>query len=104
MPSRVNLVWNGLEEIVGAGKKRMGRLYETWCFIEFLDLLRAGLDCTWESADLLERRPDGYGLRLRAGQSNSILGELHGSPPMMIRLDYNRLYSPRPYPDAGGSW
>lgn len=102
--SALALVWDGLADIVGGAKKRMGKLYEIWCFLELIALVRTKLGYTWRSADLFEVKPDGFGLRLRSGESLTLFGETRDAPTLTIRFDYNRTYGSRPDPQTIGSW
>lgn len=99
------LVWSGADDVYGAGKRDMAVLYEFWLFFQLLNLVVAKFDLEEPPvASLMERRADGFGLKLKSGKSLVLRARLLGTRPLSVRLDYNRVFRHTDDWRRRGSW
>jgi hypothetical protein len=100
------LVWNGGEDVYGAGKRDMATLYEYWLFFQLLNILGNKFKLeTYTVHDLIERSKDGFNLKLKAGQAFAIRGHTQDSfRPIDMRFSYNRTFSFVENRAEEGSW
>lgn len=107
------LCWTGGDEVYGAGKRDVARLYEYWVFFKLLGVISDvfALDRP-PIEDLIEQTEDGFGLKLKAGRHLAIAGtsEARNHRRLCVRFSYNRTFvrrggggSPTNFP-APGTW
>lgn len=105
------LVWHGGLDVYGGGKRDVARLYEYWVFFVLLDFVEKRFNLTVPPIEeLIEETPDGFGVRLKAGNKLEFEGQcVTNGRAMKVVFSYNRTF-PRTgsnegtnYPSAG-SW
>lgn len=101
-----SLVWHGGNDVYGAGKRNVARLYEYWVFFALLRLVRKHFDIDIKSLrSLFEKHEYGLGLRLKQGKSLTIKGSYtHGERSMSLSFSYNRTFTTTNPPTVSGSW
>lgn len=100
------LIWEGGDEIYGAGKKDIATLYEYWLFFKLLDLFESIFEIEPKDiSDLIKETKDGLNLQIKQGKFTALKGVFNsGSRKLNIRFNYNRSFSgKKAYPDSG-SW
>lgn len=100
------LIWQGGEDVYGAGKKDIATLYEYWLFFKLLDLFQEIFDIEPKDiADLIKETPDGLNLQIKQGKFTALSGVYDtGNRKLHVRFNYNRSFSGKKnYPDSG-SW
>jgi len=100
------LIWQGGEDVYGAGKKDIATLYEYWLFFKLLDLFQEIFEIDPKDiSELIKPTTDGLSLQIRQGKSTPLRGVYDaGSRKLNIRFNYNRSFSgKKQYPDSG-SW
>ncbi|MCG2459391.1 DUF2357 domain-containing protein [Flavobacteriaceae bacterium F89] len=100
------LIWEGGEDVYGAGKKDIATLYEYWLFFKLLDLFQDIFDIAPKDiAELIKETPDGLNLQIKQGKFTVIEGVFNSwSRKLNVRFNYNRSFSGyKNYPD-NGSW
>ncbi|HEU4963994.1 MAG TPA: DUF2357 domain-containing protein [Bacilli bacterium] len=101
------LVWEGGEDVFGAGKRDVPKLYEYWLFFRLLETVGRLVD--WErppEETLFERDEQGLHLRLRSGLAFKLIGKGKSSVVggrLGVRLSYNRTFASR-QDEGGGTW
>ncbi|WAC08061.1 MAG: DUF2357 domain-containing protein [Thermodesulfobacteriota bacterium] len=105
------LSWSGGEDAFKAGRRDIAMLYEYWVFFKLLDIMGQTFDLeTPPAQELVTETPDGFELRLKAGEYTVInaICERFGRR-LNVRFCYNRTFSRHGsdgmtnYPKAG-SW
>lgn len=100
------LIWQGGEDVYGAGKKDIANLYEYWLFFVLLDLFQElfSIDAEALSA-LIKPSKDGLSLDIKQGSFTALRGVYESKiRKLNIQFNYNRSFSGnRSYPDSG-SW
>ena len=100
------LIWQGGEDVYGAGKKDIATLYEYWLFFKLLELFQIIFDIEPKDiSDLIKETPDGLNLQIKQGKVTALKGVYDaGNRKLNIRFHYNRSFSGnKNYPDSG-SW
>lgn len=100
------LIWEGGEDVYGAGKKDIAILYEYWLFFKLLDLFQEiFLIDPKDISQLIEKSDNDLNLRLKQGKFTALRGVYQtDNRKLNIRFNYNRSFSGRKkYPDSG-SW
>lgn len=100
------LVWEGGDDVYGAGKKDVANLYEYWLFFKLLDLLQSIFDIEPKHiSELIEITDNGLNLRIKQGKFTALSGVYNsGNRKLNVRFNYNRSFSgKKEYPSAG-SW
>lgn len=100
------LVWQGGEDVYGAGQRDVAALYEYWVFFCLLDLVADlfALDKPAGSS-LLEETGDGFGLKLKAGKFLALSGRtrMHHRE-LSVQLGYNRSFQRSDERRKASSW
>jgi hypothetical protein len=76
-------------EFTSTGSKTIWLLYEYWCFIAIIDLLRAHADL--ESTDIISIDEQGSRIVLARGRESTATFK-HRKTGKLLRVNYNRLY------------
>lgn len=100
------LIWQGGEDVYGAGKKDIATLYEYWLFFKLLDLFQEIFEIDPKDiSELIEESDNGLNLRIKQGRFTSLRGVYESdSRKLNIQFNYNRSFSgKKKYPDSG-SW
>lgn len=100
------LIWQGGEDVYGAGKKDIATLYEYWLFFKLLDLFQELFDIDPKGiSDLMEKSDNHLNLRLKQGEHTALEGVFEtDTRKLHIKFNYNRQFSgKKKYPDPG-SW
>lgn len=100
------LVWQGGEDVYGAGKKDVANLYEYWLFFKLLDLFEDIFAIEPKHiSGLVETTDNGLNIRIKQGKFTALNGVYDsGSRKLNVRFNYNRSFSgKKEYPYAG-SW
>lgn len=100
------LIWQGGEDVYGAGKKDIANLYEYWLFFVLLDLFQELFSINAEAlSDLIKPTKDGLSLDIKQGCFTALKGVYESKTRKLnIQFNYNRSFSGnRSYPDSG-SW
>lgn len=100
------LVWQGGEDVYGAGKKDIATLYEYWLFFKLLDLFQELFEIDPKDiSELIEESDNGLNLRIKQGRFTALKGVFEtDSRKLNIQFNYNRSFSgKKEYPDSG-SW
>ena len=100
------LIWQGGEDVYGAGKKDIATLYEYWLFFKLLDLFQElfAID-TKDVSELIKPSKDGLNLQIKQGKFTALKGVFEtDTRKLNIQFNYNRSFSGKQrYPDSG-SW
>jgi hypothetical protein len=100
------LVWQGGEDVYGAGQRDVATLYEYWVFFYLLDVVGDlfALDKP-PGQSLLEPTADGFGLKLKAGKFLALNGKarMH-QRELQVQFSYNRSFVATSVHSAAGSW
>ncbi len=100
------LVWQGGDDVYGAGQRDIATLYEYWVFFKLLDIVTGvfQLDCP-AAEQLMEETADGFGLKLKSGEQLGFEGvTFAGARPLRARFSYNRSFTRNTTPSVSGSW
>lgn len=100
------LIWQGGEDVYGAGKKDIATLYEYWLFFILLDLFQEIFEIDpKDMSELIKPTTDGLSLQIKQGKTTPLRGVYDaGSRKLNIRFNYNRSFSGnKKYPESG-SW
>lgn len=100
------LIWQGGEDVYGAGKKDIATLYEYWLFFKLLDLFQELFAIDHKDiSELIMPSEDGLNLRIKQGKFTALKGVFEtDTRKLNIQFNYNRSFSGRKnYPDSG-SW
>ncbi len=100
------LIWQGGEDVYGAGKKDIAILYEYWLFFKLLELFQELFAIRPKDiSDLIKPTKDGLNLQIKQGKFTALKGVYATSTRKLnIQFNYNRSFSGRRnYPDSG-SW
>ncbi len=100
------LVWQGGEDVYGAGQRDIATLYEYWVFFKLLEIMTGVLKLDKPVADeLMEETADGFGLKLKSGEQLGFEGiTFAGARPLRARFSYNRSFSHNANRGVAGSW
>ncbi|TXB66171.1 DUF2357 domain-containing protein [Vicingus serpentipes] len=100
------LIWQGGEDVYGAGKKDIATLYEYWLFFKLLDLFQElfAIDPK-DVSELIKPSKDGLNLQIKQGKFTALKGVFEtDTRKLNIQFNYNRSFSgKKKYPDSG-SW
>lgn len=100
------LIWQGGEDVYGAGKKDIATLYEYWLFFKLLDLFQElfAIDPK-DISELIKPSKDGLNLQIKQGEHTALAGVFEtDTRKLRIKFNYNRQFSgKKKYPDSG-SW
>ena len=100
------LIWEGGEDVYGAGKKDIATLYEYWLFFKLLDLFQElfAIDPK-DVSELIKPSKDGLNLQIKQGKFTALKGVFEtDSRKLNVQFNYNRSFSGKEkYPDSG-SW
>ena len=100
------LIWQGGEDVYGAGKKDIATLYEYWLFFKLLDLFQELFEIDPKDiSELIKPSKDGLNLQIKQGKFTALKGVFEtDSRKLNIQFNYNRSFSgKKKYPDSG-SW
>ncbi len=100
------LVWNGGDDVYGAGQRDIATLYEYWVFFKLLNIVSVVFRLEKPAVeDLIEPTDDGFGLKLKSGKYLPIKGRYDSGPrPLNIQFSYNRTFSYNEQHVEKGSW
>lgn len=100
------LMWQGGEDVYGAGKRDMAALYEYWVFFQLLRLFRDKFALITPLAhDLFEHSDGGLSLRLKSHNELGICGRCVRHPRNLhVRFSYNRVQQHSAAHTIAGSW
>lgn len=100
------LIWQGGEDVYGAGKKDIATLYEYWLFFKLLDLFQELFEIAPKDiSELIKPTKDGLNLQIKQGKFTALKGVFEtDTRKLNIQFNYNRSFSgKKKYPDSG-SW
>jgi len=100
------LIWQGGEDVYGAGKKDIATLYEYWLFFKLLDLFQELFKIDPKDiSELIKPSKDGLNLQIKQGRFTALKGVFEtDTRKLNIQFNYNRSFSgKKKYPDSG-SW
>ena len=100
------LIWQGGEDVYGAGKKDIATLYEYWLFFKLLDLFQELFEIDPKDiSELIKPSKDGLNLQIKQGEHTALEGVFEtDTRKLCIKFNYNRQFSGKKnYPDSG-SW
>ncbi|WP_414661075.1 DUF2357 domain-containing protein [Horticoccus sp. 23ND18S-11] len=100
------LVWQGGEDVYGAGKRDMAALYEYWVFFQLLRLFRDKFELAVPLAhELFEHSNGGLSLRLKSHCELGIRGRSTRHPRhLQVNFSYNRTQQHSAARATAGSW
>ncbi len=100
------LMWQGGEDVYGAGKRDMAALYEYWVFFQLLRLFRDKFELAVPLAqDLFEHFDGGLSLRLKSHRELGIRGRCIRHPRhLQVSFSYNRTQQHSAAHTIAGSW
>jgi predicted component of viral defense system (DUF524 family) len=89
------LSWDGAEDVHGAGKKDVAKLYEYWTFIQLARICSLLCSDRSELEDLVSVDQIGLSVRLRSGTSRVLRGELtRNGRRVGLELWFNKSFEP----------
>ena len=100
------LIWQGGEDVYGAGKKDIATLYEYWLFFKLLELFQELFEIDPKDiSELIKPTKDGLNLQIKQGKFTALKGVFEtDTRKLNIQFNYNRSFSgKKKYPDSG-SW
>lgn len=100
------LIWQGGEDVYGAGKKDIATLYEYWLFFKLLNLLQELFEIDpKEISELIKPTKDGLNLQIKQGEHTALEGVfVKDTRKLCVKFNYNRQFSgSKDYPNSG-SW
>ena len=100
------LIWQGGDDVYGAGKKDIATLYEYWLFFKLLDLFQELFEIDPKDiSELIKPSKDGLNLQIKQGKFTALKGVFKtDTRKLNIQFNYNRSFSgKKKYPDSG-SW
>lgn len=100
------LVWQGGEDVYGAGQRDIATLYEYWVFFRLIKIVSNVFDLSSPLSDsLIETTADGFGLKLKSGHHLAIEGAYKEfGRSLSIRFSYNRTFGHSEMRQKAGSW
>ena len=99
------LTWRGGEDVYGAGKKDVARLYEYWLFFKLLDVLSQKFHIPSKSKEELIDCSNELNLTLKQGKMIMLSGIYEtDSRKLNICFSYNRTFSYTDNYQLSGSW
>lgn len=99
------LTWQGGEDVYGAGKKDVARLYEYWLFFKLLDILSQKFHISSKSKEELIDCSNELNLNLKQGKMVMLSGIYEtDSRKLNIYFSYNRTFSYTNNYRTAGSW
>ena len=99
------LTWQGGEDVYGAGKKDVARLYEYWLFFKLLDVLSQKFHIPPKSKEELIDCSNELNLTLKQGKMIMLSGIYEtDSRKLNICFSYNRTFSYTDNYQLSGSW
>ena len=100
------LVWQGGNDVYGAGQRDIATLYEYWVFFKLLSIVGEYFCFTAPlSETLIEETADGFGLKLKAGEQLAVDAIYDaGSRLLRVQFGYNRTFRSNKQHDVAGSW
>ena len=100
------LIWQGGDDVYGAGKKDIATLYEYWLFFKLLDLFQELFQIDPKDiSELIKPTKDGLNLQIKQGKFTALKGVFEtNSRKLNIQFNYNRSFSGRKKYPASGSW
>lgn len=100
------LVWQGGDDVYGAGQRDVAALYEYWVFFRLLDIVCNAFDLDKPSANqLIEETSDGFGLKIKSGQQMDFVWSIpNGSRSLRVQYSYNRSFTHKTDGKVEGSW
>lgn len=100
------LMWQGGEDVYGAGKRDMAALYEYWVFFQLLRLFSDKFELAAPLAhDLFEHCDGGLSLRLKSHHELGIRGRCVRHPRhLQVSFSYNRTQQHSAAHTIAGSW
>lgn len=100
------LIWQGGEDVYGAGKKDIATLYEYWLFFKLLDLFQEIFDIEPEDiTNLIQPTTDGLSLKIKQGKYTPLKGVFNSqSRKLNVRFNYNRSFIGKNLYPSAGSW
>jgi predicted component of viral defense system (DUF524 family) len=100
------LVWQGGEDVYGAGQRDIAALYEYWVFFRLLDIVAGIFKLEKPAAgELIEETGDGFGLKLKSGKHLAVRGSFESDGRILnVEFGYNRTFSTDDNRTKEGSW
>ncbi len=100
------LVWQGGDDVYGAGQRDIAPLYEYWVFFKLLDIVTGVFRLDQPATDeLMEPTADGFNLKLKSGEQLGFEGiTFAGARPLRARFSYNRSFTHNANRGVAGSW
>lgn len=100
------LVWQGGDDVYGAGQRDIATLYEYWVFFKLLDIVTQVFNLKKPTAEMLiETTADGFGLKLKTGEHLAFEGVFFESARQLsVRFSYNRSFVQNRDIRLAGSW
>lgn len=100
------LVWQGGDDVYGAGQRDIATLYEYWVFFKLLDIVTGVFRLDQPATvELMEPSADGFNLKLKSGEQLGFEGvTFAGARPLRARFSYNRSFTRNANRSAAGSW
>lgn len=100
------LIWQGGEDVYGAGKKDIATLYEYWLFFKLLDLFQELFEIDPKNiSELIKPTKDGLSLQIKQGRFTALKGVFETeSRKLHIQFNYNRTFSGNKKYPKSGSW
>jgi hypothetical protein len=93
------LSWAGGDDVYSAGQRDVATLYEYWCFLQLLGVVK-GLCASFNERSLVRENAGELGLGLERGSVTVVDGELERlGRPVRLELYFNRTFGV-----PGGSW
>lgn len=99
------LIWSGGDDVYGAGKKDIAKLYEYWLFFKLLHLFQEHFSIEKnELSKLIVASKDKLSLQLKEGIETALSGSfVSKGRHMQMKFCYNREFKKSAYPNSG-SW
>lgn len=100
------LVWQGGDDVYGAGQRDIATLYEYWVFFKLLDIVTGVFRLDQPAvAELMEPTADGFNLKLKSGEQLGLEGiTIANARPLRVRFSYNRSFTRNTNRSVAGSW
>ena len=89
------LVWRGGEEVFGAGKRDVAKLYEFWLCFRMVEVMGRVFRMAPQPGRLIEPTADGLGLTLASGRALDWTGHYprDGAAALCVRFAFNRVFA-----------
>lgn len=102
------LIWQGGEDVYGAGSKNVAKLYEYWLFFKLLEAIKQTFNIeSDEYKKLIAKTDDKLGLKLKQGKQIALNGTyVSRERELSIQFSYNKTFGVKDKNDISkeGSW